>query len=291
MRRARRNRKRPEPFWRRLPAPGICARAAWHGIRRSMPAIVVTASACVLFLSGYFGYRFVTSSARFDVAAVEVRGNRILSDARVRAVLGLDPAARYNIFRLDLETMRAALEAEPWVAGASLQRELPATLLVDIEENQPAALVEMDGLYLTDATGQVFLRARVERGDGDGLPVITGITREQYVDDPAIAQAAIRRALAAAEMYADGSARADGSRPGLGEIHIDPRRGITFFTYDTATAVRVGHGSLDVLGARLRAFDAAWQALQPEERARVRVVYADTSPRPDRVTVGFEENR
>lgn len=269
----------------------VASRAVWRWMRRGLPAIAVTTGACLLFLSGYFAYRVVTTSPGFAVQSIELRGNEILSEAQVEAILGLDPAYRYNIFRIDLTAMQAALESDPWVASAFVQRELPDTLLVDIEENQPVALVEMDGLYLADATGQVFLRARVERGDGQGLPVITGITREQYVANPETARAALRQALAAAHVYESRSAQDGASRPALGEIHLDPRRGITFFTYDTATAVRVGHGSLDVLSARLRAFDTAWQALMPEERARVRVVYADTSPRPDRVTVGFEDDR
>lgn len=289
MRRIRRNRRRLGPFWRRLPSIRTCARAAWRGLRQGLPAIVVAGGAALLFCSGYWAYRVVTSSPHFAVAAVEVEGNQALSDGEVRARLGLDPAYRYNLFRLDLEAIEDRLETEPWIALAHARRRLPDTLVIEIEENQPAALVEMDGLYLADAGGQVFARALTERGHGRGLPVVTGITREQYVDSPEAAQAAIRRALEAARLYAESSP--DTPRPRLGEIHIDPRRGITFFTYDNATAVRIGRGSLDTLHARLRAFDEAWQALVPEERARVRVVYADTSPRPDRITVGFEENR
>ena len=297
MRRIRRNRRRLGPFWRRLPSPRAGARALWHaiwhalwrGMRRGLPAIAVASAAALLFCSGYWAYRVVTSSPHFAVAAIEVEGNQSLTDAEVQAHIGLDPAYRYNLFRLDLDAIEDALETDPWIAHAHARRKLPDTLIVEIAEHQPAALVEMDGLYLADAGGLVFARALTERGHGRGLPVITGISREQYVGSPEAAQAAIHRALEAAQLYTGGSSETP--RPRLGEIHIDPRRGITFFTYDNATAVRIGRGSLDTLHARLRAFDEAWQALVPEERARVRVVYADTSPRPDRITVGFEENR
>lgn len=292
-RRARRNRKRAAPIWRRLPRRGElgdAARGAWRWIRQGLPAIVAVVGVSAVAAGACVGYRVATSSERFAVRSVELRGNRILPAERLREVVGLEHLAAPdrarlgpNIFQLDLAEMEAALEAEPWIAAATVRRRLPGTLVVEVEENRPAALVEMDGVYLVDGQGVVFARAVIERGDGDGLPVITGIAREDYAAEPAAAQARIRRALEAARLYAEGAAH----RPALGEVHVDAYRGITFFTHDTATAVRVGHGSPEALRARLRAFDLAWQALAPEERAQVRVVYADARKQSDRVTVGF----
>lgn len=296
-RRARRNRRRAAPIWRRLPGRGELgdvARAAWGWLRRGLPAIIAVVGVSGLATSACVGYRFATSSERFAVRSVELRGNRILSPERVRAVIGLDHLASPdgsrpgpNIFQLDLTDMAVTLEAEPWIAAATVRRRLPDTLVIEIEENRPVALVEMDGLYLVDGEGAVFARAVVGRGDGRGMPVITGIAREDYAADPEVAQARIRKALEAARVYGEGDGA--GRRPGLGEVHVDPYRGVTFFTHDTATAVRVGHGSPEALRARLRAFDLAWQALAPAERAQVRVVHADARKQPDRVTVGFAQ--
>jgi hypothetical protein len=80
-------------------------------------------------------------------------------------------------------------------------------------------------------------------------------------------------------------------RPKIAEIHLDARRGIVFHTYEDAVAIRVGDGEGEALAARLRTFDAAWSALDPDERAAARVVYVDNKTRPDRVTVGFEPAR
>jgi cell division protein FtsQ len=262
-------------------------------LRQGMPAVIALLGLGGLIGGTCVGHHFATTSPRFDVRAVEIAGNATVPAARLHALLGIDPAALAanpgpNIFQVDLGRLADALEAEPRVARAVVRRRLPSTLVIEIAENQPAALVEMDGMYLAEDSGRVFARALVERGDGAGLPVVTGIAREDYAADSQAAEERIRRALEAVRAWAEHD-QAMPARPALGEVHADVRRGITFFTHDTALAVRVGHGSAEALRARLRAFDMAWQSLSPEERARARIVFADARKQPDRVTVSFAD--
>lgn len=262
-------------------------------LRQGMPALIAVLGMGVLVTGSCVGHHVITTSSRFAVRAIEIEGADSVPLARLHALIGLRPEALAakpgpNIFELDLADMAEALESEPRVATAAVRRRLPSTLVVEIEEDQPAALVEMDGMYLADASGRVFARALIERGDGEGLPVVTGIPREDYAADPQAAEARIRRAQEAARAYVEQDDRVP-ARPTLGEVHVDRRRGITFFTHETAMAVRVGHGNPEVLRARLRAFDLAWQSLSPEERARVRSVYADARKQPDRVTISFAD--
>ncbi|WP_428262774.1 cell division protein FtsQ/DivIB [Haliangium sp.] len=258
---------------------------------QALPVLAVVVAVAIVGTGIWWGHRQVTASGHFAVKAIAVYGTSALSQERVRGLVNqAHPDAEVigsNLFSLDLAAARAAVEAEPRVASASVRRRLPDTVVVEIEEHQPAIVVEMDGLYLADAEGHVFARALTERGDGAGLPVITGITRDAYAADPELAEMAIRRGLEAAALYQAQPSQDGPSRPALGEVHVDPRRGITFFTYDTAVAVRVGHGSADMLRARLSAFDLAWQALSADERSRVRIAYADAHGHPDRVTMGF----
>ena len=278
--RRRRNRRRLAPIWRRLPDLRQSLVRLRHLARRALPGFIAAACITGLGLGAYYGYQFITTSERFAVQHIEVRGNQTISDERISTMLAIEPGE--NIFRLQLERMAEVLETEPVVAHASVGRRLPDTVVVDITEHQPVALVELGGLYLANAAGHVYQRAAIERGDGADLPVITGLDRARYVSEQDAVQQQIVRALDAASVYGESE------RPALGEINIDPRRGITFTTYERAVAVRVGHGDNDTLRKNLRAFDTAWQALDQSERERVRIVYADTSNRPDRVTVGLE---
>jgi cell division protein FtsQ len=296
------NRKRPPPLWRRLPGPRAIGRGLGRALRRAAPVLCAAALTAALGGAGFLGYTWLTTSPRFAVGEVEVRGATALDPEYVRARLGLDGSE--NVFLLELASLQAALEQDPWIAAARVRRQRPAQVVVELREHRPAALVELGGLYLVDEDGAVFKRANPARGEGVGpagrtLPIITGIAREEYVRAPAEATARIAWALQAAAIYAR-----SGDRPALAEIHLDRRRGLTFVTYEQALAIRVGDVSaLTVseglraaglpalaLSQRLRAFDAAWAALAPDERDAARIVFANNTTRPDRVTVGFLAN-
>ncbi len=256
-----------------------------RAVVRAVPGMIALVLVVGVGAGVYFGYEFITTSERFSVQSIEVRGNRAVPTERISSMLGVREGD--NIFSVALGALSEQLETEPMIAQAQVSRRLPDTLVVDIEEHEPAALVEIDGLYLADDRGQIFKRAAIASGEGVGLPVITGLQRAAYVTDPAAVHTEVRRALDAAEIYAGVSADSP-ERPALGEVNLHPRHGITFTTYERAVAVRVGHGDDDDIRANLQVFDIAWQALTPHEKQRARIVYADTKNRPDRVTVGFE---
>lgn len=281
--RRRRNRKRSAPIWRRIPDFRGLAGQIGRGLRHIVPGLVAVAITAGVALGGYYGYRFVTTSERFAVKVVEVRGNQTVSDERISTILDIDPSE--NIFHLDLDGLADKLEAVPVIATASVSRRLPDTLLIDVVEHRPAALVDLGGPYLADADGHVFKRANIAHDDSADLPVITGLRRPDYLVDPQAVTRDIVRALDAFDWY-----RTDNpARPALSDINLHPRQGITFITYDRAMQIRVGNGNSDTVRANLRAFDSAWNALTAREQARASVVYADTTNRPDRVTVGFEQ--
>jgi hypothetical protein len=191
--------------------------------------------------------------------------------------------APVNIFRLDTTAVARALERDTWIARATVARRLPNRLAIDIVEHSAAAIAELDKLYLVDQRGRAFRSARIARGEGAGLPVITGITAQQYKDDPTNAQAAIARAIAIAHIYAERAAR-----PALSDIHIDPRRGFLVRTYERALSVRLGEVRDDrALRDRLDAFDATWAALDERERTLASTIYLDNETNPNRITVGF----
>lgn len=255
---------------------------AGASVRYALPGIVAAAIVAAVGVGAYYGYQFVTTSERFAVEVIDVRGAENLPAERIATIL--DGARGQNIFRVDIDAMTAALEAEPVIDSAAVGRRLPDTLLVTVSEYQAAAVVELGGPYLCDADGHIFKRANTAHGDGAGLPIITGLARADYLADPQAVTDQIVRALDAYALYHEGGT----VRPELSDVNLHPRQGVTFITYDQAMQIRVGHGDRDSVRANLRTFDTAWNALSAREQARARVVYADTTNRSDRVTVGFE---
>jgi cell division protein FtsQ len=255
--------------------------ACGRALRRSVPAMLALVGIGAAAGGAYEGYRFLTSSPRFAITEIEIHGAHVLDPVALRARLGFTTGD--NIFLAPLAGAEDRLAREPWIASVHVHRELPHTVVVDVREREAAAVVDVDGLYLADATGHVFKRAAIEHGEGAGLPLVSGLDRTAYAADPAAGEAEVARALAAIAAW-----RTSAARPAVSEVHVDHRGALTFFTYDGAIAIGVGDVDGDALAARLRTFDRAWAALSPDERARARAVHVDNHTRPDHVTVAFD---
>lgn len=275
----RANKRRPSPFITRLPRPGVVVEACGRALRRSAPALVALIGVGAVAGGVWATHHFFTTSPRFAVATIAVRGSHVLSDDQVRELLPFRMGD--NVFSVDTSAAERALAAEPWVAKARVKRHLPRTVTVDITERTPAAVVAADGLYLVDADGRPFKRADVAHGEGEGLPVLSGVPRPLFSSAPDQAAARVKRGLDVLGAWADGAAR-----PAIGEVRVD-HHGATLFTYDDAVAVRLGDAAGVELSARLRRFDAAWAALSPDERRRTRAIHVDSDTRGDLVTVSF----
>jgi cell division septal protein FtsQ len=108
----------------------------------------------IVLVAGWFGYSRVMGADRLRVSRVEVRGGHFLSEGEVRQLLG--PAVGENILSLNIDDLKKRLRASPWVADAAVQRTLPDTLRVEIDEREPVALAEIDHLYLMDGDGTLI---------------------------------------------------------------------------------------------------------------------------------------
>ncbi|MBC2668268.1 cell division protein FtsQ/DivIB [Novosphingobium piscinae] len=94
----------------------------------------------------------IAADAGFAVHRVDVRGVNHLNELKVyeRALAERDAAMP----RVDLERLRAELLQLSWVEDARVSRQLPDTLVIDIVERKPhAVLRKPDRLVLIDAGG------------------------------------------------------------------------------------------------------------------------------------------
>ena len=149
--------------------------------------------------------------------------------------------------------------------------------------HRAAASALLGTLYLIDETGRPFKRATLE--EADGLPVITGVSRETYTLDRVAAEAAFREALGllAAYQSQDGltAARRASPRPALSEIHVDPRAGYSLVLLEGGGEVLLGRADWPGKLARL---DEILGAVGPRGPAALRAVHLD-GPTLDRIAV------
>jgi cell division protein FtsQ len=277
------NRRRERNLLRNLPSPaqvGALLRACG---KRSLPALLVVSCIALLGTASFVGYRWFTESPRFDIASVKVSGNQKLSQVQVTELLSLSRHA--NVFRTDMDQLESRLLANPWISSASVSRSLPDGLEVEIQEESARAAVELDGFYLINEAGETFKRADLHGGEMEGLCIITGLTRERFLTDGPASRERLRYALAALSSY-----HANPARPRVGELHLDPRHGISLITYENAIAIHLGSPDGADFEDRYRSFDSAWGALDSEEHAAARAFrIVDRTP-SDQVTIAFAGN-
>ena len=107
----------------------------------------------------------------FRLEEVRIEGTVALTPVAVQAAAGLRPGQ--SVLGVDLEAARDRLTALPRVRAASLRRRLPGTVVIEIVERTPCAVVRADRAYLVDAEGAIL--GAVGPGEAAGLPALTGV--------------------------------------------------------------------------------------------------------------------
>ncbi|MCX7285276.1 MAG: FtsQ-type POTRA domain-containing protein [Novosphingobium sp.] len=122
----------------------------------------------------------IASDAGFKVSHLEVRGvNRMNEQKIYEKVLGQNDRAMTT---LDLAGLRDELNAISWVKDARVSRKLPDTLVIDIVERSPhAVLRKPDRLVLIDDTGTELETVKPDRAKG--MLVLNGLGVGQRVQD------------------------------------------------------------------------------------------------------------
>ena len=106
----------------------------------------------------------------FTISNIYVLGNNSLSSEDVIKVSGI--VTGMNIFKADLKTADSKIKAIPLVKDEKTTRKFPHTVVIEISERSPVALVLLEGHFVeVDAEG-VYLRQG--SAGATGLPVITG---------------------------------------------------------------------------------------------------------------------
>jgi cell division protein FtsQ len=261
------NRRRIDPAERAEARRALAARALVVSIVLSGLAAGAAAS--------FFAWRFATRSEVLRIRELRFTG---LARANAEELAALSPVKPGdNLVTADVDAMEKALLKHPWVRSAEVHRRaLPPAVDVTVSERTAAALVELGGLYLVDRDAQVFKRAAP--GDGLDLPLVTGMSREAYVQRREDLTPVLQGALALLDGYA--AAGLAETRP-IAEVHVDVDGGITLYVGEEGTQVRLGSGDL---GQKLSRLKSTLAALGADAR-RVEVVHLDNRAHPAWVTV------
>ncbi len=120
----------------------------------------------------------VSHEAGLEVRNISVRGTKNLNELKVYELALGDNRRAMPL--LDVDALRARLMQLSWVEDARVSRQLPDTLVIDIVERQPAAVLKkVDRLVLIDAAGHELEVVAPDRAAGK--LVISGLGAGQQV--------------------------------------------------------------------------------------------------------------
>jgi cell division protein FtsQ len=244
----------------------------WWSALRTVAGVVLVAASSVAV--AWAARRHVLQSPRFAITDVEVIGCERRTAEAIISESGLGVGT--NIFGVDLDAARARVLSDPWIAEATLARRLPGTVLVQVVERKPAALVALGEVWLASADGEPFKKLDV--GDPTDFPIVTGLGPQAIAEDRPGSQHTVRRAIDLAAEYEHGGLS---RRMPLEEVHVEA---------DGTFALVVGHGGLElVLGGppfRRKLDQAAHVVAELDGRgAKADAIMLDNDTRPERVVV------
>lgn len=185
----------------------------------------------------------ISAGLGLKLDALTVEGRRMTEASDLLAAL--DAERGMPILSIDVAHARDAIEALPWVRSAKVERRLPGTVHVQIEERTPYALWQRAGRYtLVDREGKTLVD--IPAAD-DSLPLIVG------PDAPAHA----------AELFEALNSEADLAARVRAAVRVGQRRWNVYLdSFEGGTAIRLPEDDITGAWSRLAALERAHQLLE-----------------------------
>jgi cell division protein FtsQ len=130
--------------------------------------VVLVASMSLVFI---LIHDLVTQIAYFRVKNLVIGGLQRLSLEQIRKQADIPHGI--NMLSINLSLVRKRLLVHPWIAEATVNREIPNEIHVSIMEHIPLAVVDLGRKYLISDTGIIFKEKEIS--DPDNLPIVLGL--------------------------------------------------------------------------------------------------------------------
>ena len=222
-------------------------------IRRCLVGAGALLGLAVIGAAGFFGASRLREADFFRLERVTVEDNRRVSEAEVLAVG--EVKAGMSLFEIEPRQIGLRIETLDWVKTALVERIFPRELRIRLEERVPVAVVKLDHFYYADREGTLF--KLLVAGDRLDFPIITGIDRDSFLNDP---ERSRRRLGAALELVEELEKRRTFTLGEVSEIHVDPRGALHLFAVQGGLPIRVGN---DRFSRKLDRLERVYGELKP----------------------------
>jgi cell division protein FtsQ len=225
--RTRKNTFRRPPAGPHPTARGLLGRAA---VAAGLLSALTLTSLLLVFV-----HDLLTQCDYFRGSRIEVTGTVRLEAGEVLAQSGVHPGV--NILSVNLQLTRRKLLAHPWIADARVSRELPDGIHIQIQEQQPLAILDVGRKFLLNDAGEIYKAWEPE--DPADLPLISGLA----LSDVSVGGAPRSLPFAAVMEILQIQGAAGAPRPGalIRQIRVDREIGLTLLGDGRVQSVCLGY--------------------------------------------------
>lgn len=212
----------------------------------------------------------------FHVTDVQVLGARMFAGQQTLKLAGVQPGV--NLVTLDTGEAEAKIAAHPWVAEVRVKKQWPASVLVQVREYEPFALVNLtletgeSRLCYLDADGHII--DEVPENGALDYPVINGAAPDDIVNGCLAQGSRAREALQVLRLAARGNALLP--LQSVSEVRIAEQKGVVLYLTEHPFPIHFGEGELrQKFGELLRVLKSLYDSGDISRVAALEMEYGD----------------
>jgi hypothetical protein len=252
------------------------AQRAWKLKRFSTITMTLTVICCGLLTIFWLTSRLMIRSDIFRLTDIRVSGTHAITDRQILDLAGLQQGG--SLLHFDSKAAEARIATNPWVEHVDIKTQWPSTVVVNVQEHQPFALVNVETTkekrlrYLNHA-GRLF--AEVGQGQELDFPVITGVFLQKDIVSDHFIKGSFADAAYGVLLLA---ARGNAILPiqAVSEVHIDPREGLVIYLVDRPFPVYLGKDRLQTKYFRLvKVLEQLYAKKQVDAVKEIRMDYSN----------------
>ncbi len=173
---------------------------------------------CFLIMGAKAGWNKLKHSQFFEINQIKVLGTKHSTEEEILYLSGLKKGM--GIFDFKLAEVAKKIQYHPWVKNVRIRRELPDCVVIEIEEQEPKAIIALDELYYLNSDLKIFKKLIPE--DSLNYPIFTGINYSD-LNNPSIKKW-VEQAFAIWEIARNSKIIPCGQ---ISEFYIEPEFGLS----------------------------------------------------------------
>jgi cell division protein FtsQ len=207
--------------------------------RRYLPIFKISGVVLSTIFTGMvfiFIHDAITQCHYFEARQIHISGNNQLKTEQILHQAGISRGM--NILSTNLTVARKRLLAQPWIWEASVSRQLPSGISIEIEEHIPMAVVDLGKRYLMDTRGKIFKQWTA--GDPHTLPLIQGLDYRDISVSGEAPSPPYESVITLLNL--DHPTGSKGARQTITTINVDRELGLSLHLAHDVGTVKLGYG-------------------------------------------------